>query len=174
MIHRPASDVDIQISRYSIRKWKPSFLPKMHSWCSIKQKLRKKRPSQTSESRGHRKGKIKTDQSDIWIRNTKLHIEVQRGIQCLVKHLQLSFFAKIVNGFLPLTLFAKQLRHRCSIGFLIRLWSSLTREFHQMMHYGLITIWWLLFIGSFVFPLGIQVHTSWTWIVKKAIPPFPK
>ena len=47
---------------------------------------------------------------------------LQRWILNPVKHLQWSFFAKIVNRFLLLTIFAKNLHRRCSAGLKIRFW----------------------------------------------------
>ena len=52
---------------------------------------------------------------------------LQRHMENLVEHVQWSFFAKILNGFKLLIIFAKKLHHRCStwlkIGSWLRAWN---------------------------------------------------
>ena len=48
-------------------------------------------------------------------------------------------------------------------------WRSLTTAFYSVIQLDLVITWWMLLRGSFAIPLGIQVHTNWSEIVKKLI-----
>ena len=62
---------------------------------------------------------------------TPFSVYLQRRIQNPVEHLQQSFFAKILNGYELLTIFAKKLHRRCLTGLKICFWllaKGLNRE----------------------------------------------
>ena len=58
------------------------------------------------------------------------YVVVQKRIYNAVKHLRWTFFATIINGFQPLTIFAKKLHCSCPTGFSKHLCSTGTLMFY--------------------------------------------